>query len=67
MPTGESFGRLSPREAKETCVAHLCPNCGSDHHITVEQVLSGDKTITLCHCRKCGHSWHPVVKEVSES
>jgi DNA-directed RNA polymerase subunit M/transcription elongation factor TFIIS len=66
MSTSEFF-RFSPRQAKEVCVAHLCPSCGTEHHITVEQVLSGDKTVTLCHCRACGHSWHPVVKETRES
>jgi DNA-directed RNA polymerase subunit M/transcription elongation factor TFIIS len=54
---------MLPRQVKETCVAHMCPNCGTEHHITVEQVLSGDKTVTLCHCRACGHSWHPVVSD----
>jgi DNA-directed RNA polymerase subunit M/transcription elongation factor TFIIS len=67
MPSGESFGQTSRRQAKEACAAHLCPNCGTDHHITVEQVLSGDKAVTMCHCRKCGHSWHPVIKDMRES
>ena len=31
----ETFGPLSPRQAKEACVAHVCPKCGTDHHVTV--------------------------------
>jgi DNA-directed RNA polymerase subunit M/transcription elongation factor TFIIS len=68
MPTGEFVNPLYLRQAaKKTCVAHLCPQCGTDHHVSVEQELRGDKTVTWCHCRACGHSWHPVVQEARES
>jgi DNA-directed RNA polymerase subunit M/transcription elongation factor TFIIS len=66
MPTGESRNP-SPRQAKETCVAHQCPKCGTDHHVSVEQVLRGDTMVTWCHCRACGHSWHPVAQKARES
>jgi uncharacterized protein YndB with AHSA1/START domain len=62
MSTGESL-TSSWRQAKETCIGHHCPNCGTDHHVSVEQVVRGDKTVAWCHCRACGHSWHPVVQE----
>jgi DNA-directed RNA polymerase subunit M/transcription elongation factor TFIIS len=69
MPTGDPLGQLSPRQAKEVCAAHLCPQCGVDHHVTVEQVLRGDTLVTWCHCRACGHSWHPIIhnRDTSES
>ncbi|RPI53577.1 MAG: hypothetical protein EHM55_13415 [Acidobacteria bacterium] len=61
MSIGETPDSSSRQQVKEACVAHTCPNCGADHHVTVEQVLRGDSIVTLCHCRACGHSWHPVV------
>lgn len=56
-----------PKEAKAACAAHMCPNCGNDHHVSVEQVLRGETMVTWCHCRACGHSWHPVLTEARES
>jgi DNA-directed RNA polymerase subunit M/transcription elongation factor TFIIS len=47
--------------AKNTCVAHTCPQCGVPDHVTVEQELSGDESVIRCHCRACGYSWHPVA------
>jgi formate dehydrogenase maturation protein FdhE len=47
--------------AKATCTAHLCPKCGVPDHVSVEQELLGKESIIRCHCRLCGHSWHPVV------
>ena len=38
-----------------------CPQCGLPDHVTAERVLIGHMTLTLCHCRFCGHSWHPQV------
>jgi DNA-directed RNA polymerase subunit M/transcription elongation factor TFIIS len=66
MATGESLNP-SPRQAKESCVAHLCPSCGTEHHVTVEQVLRGETMVIWCHCRACGHSWHPVLSEARKS
>ena len=63
MPTGEPSSQLSPQKIKDACVAHMCPKCGTDHHVTIEQVLRGDTSVTWCHCRACGHSWHPVIHE----
>jgi DNA-directed RNA polymerase subunit M/transcription elongation factor TFIIS len=57
----DSQPRTLSEHAKSTCVAHLCPQCGLADHVTVEQVLSAGECITLCHCRACGYSWHPVV------
>jgi DNA-directed RNA polymerase subunit M/transcription elongation factor TFIIS len=45
----------------------MCPKCGTDHHVTVEQVLRGETMVTWCHCRACGHSWHPVMTDVPEA
>jgi hypothetical protein len=28
-----------------------------------ERVIEGDVTVTRCHCRACGHSWHPQVED----
>ena len=53
--------------AKSICVAHLCPGCGIGDHVAVEQVLAGAECSTLCHCRACGNSWHPVVTESNPS
>jgi len=50
------------RESKSRCTAHLCPNCGLPDHVTAERVLVGDLSLTLCHCRMCGHSWHPQIE-----
>jgi transcription elongation factor Elf1 len=50
------------RESKSLCTAHQCPNCGLADHVTVERVVSGDVALTLCHCRICGHSWHPQIE-----
>ncbi len=66
MPTGQSLDSLSPRKVKDTCVAHLCPKCETSHHVSVEQVLRGETTVTWCHCRACGHSWHPVVQDAHD-
>lgn len=66
MPTEGSVNASSPRAVKDTCVAHLCPKCGTSHHVSVEQVLRGDTTVTWCHCRACGYSWHPVVQEARD-
>lgn len=57
-------GALS--KAKALCVAHTCPKCRA-HHVTVEQVLNSGKTMTRCHCRSCGHSWHLVIQDSVES
>ena len=40
---------------------------GADHHVSVEQVLRGDTLVIWCHCRACGHSWHPVAQETLDS
>ncbi len=66
MPTEQSQDSLSPRKVKDTCVAHLCPTCGTDHHVSVELVLRGDTTVRWCHCGACGYSWHPVVQEARD-
>jgi len=63
----ETVDPLSARKVKEACVEHMCPKCGTDHHVTVEQVLRGETIVTWCHCRACGHSWHPMVQETRES
>lgn len=52
-------------EAKSHCTDHHCPKCGLPDHVTAELVLVGDAAVTVCHCRVCGHSWHPHV--VSDS
>jgi hypothetical protein len=31
-------------------------------HVTAECVLIGEVRLTVCHCRVCGHSWHPQVE-----
>jgi transcription elongation factor Elf1 len=45
-------------ESKSLCTAHVCPHCGQIDHVTAERVFIGSTTVTLCHCRACGHSWH---------
>jgi uncharacterized Zn finger protein len=55
----ELQGLLS--ESKSLCVAHQCPNCGTQEQVTAERVVEGNVTVTRCHCRACGHSWHPQV------
>jgi DNA-directed RNA polymerase subunit M/transcription elongation factor TFIIS len=59
------LGTSGRNGTKEVCTAHRCPECGTDHHVSVERVLTGDKMVTMCHCRACGHSWHPVVEQAS--
>jgi len=56
----------STNVTKSACVAHICPNCGTDHQVSVEQILQGGNIVTRCHCRACGHSWHPVVTRTSD-
>jgi transcription elongation factor Elf1 len=51
---------LSKDKTRSVCTSHHCPSCGVDEHVTVERVVEGAVTITRCHCRACGHSWHPV-------
>jgi len=46
-------------ESKSLCSDYVCPNCGLPDHVTAERVLIGNVTLTRCHCRLCGHSWHP--------
>ena len=67
MPTEEPLQSVTPIQAKSTCVAHQCPKCYITHHVSVEQVLTGDITVIWCHCRACGHSWHPVRQETRDS
>ena len=52
-------------ESKSLCVAHKCPQCHATGHVTVEHILTGAMTVTRCHCRACGHSWHPVVEKTT--
>jgi hypothetical protein len=49
------------RESKSLCTDHDCPNCGIHDHVTAERVLIGEVSLTVCHCRMCGHSWHPQI------
>jgi len=46
------------------CVDHACPRCGEREHLTVERVIIGKQIVTRCHCRVCGHSWHPEESAV---
>ena len=32
------------------------------YHVTTERVLTGELSMTLCHCRSCGHSWNPHIE-----
>ena len=50
-----------PGESRSLCTDHHCPNCGVPDHVTTERVFVGTLSLTLCHCRMCGHSWHPHV------
>ena len=50
------------RQSKSLCTDHDCPKCGMRHHVTAECVLIGEMTLTVCHCRVCGHSWHPQIE-----
>jgi len=62
VPTRMSnFGTLLD-ESKSLCRDHDCPSCGEPDHVTAERVLIGNETLTLCHCRLCGHSWHPRIE-----
>ena len=45
-----------------TCAAHQCPSCGVVEHVTTERVIVGPTAVILCHCRACGHSWHPQTE-----
>lgn len=49
------------RKSKSLCKDHDCPQCGTRDHVTAECVLVGHLTVFVCHCRVCGHSWHPQV------
>jgi hypothetical protein len=49
-------------ESKTLCSDHQCPQCGFPDHVTAERVLAGEATLTVCHCRLCGHSWHPQIE-----
>jgi ribosomal protein L37AE/L43A len=62
MPEFESFEPLSV-QAKSLCVAHQCPSCGTHEQVTVERVIEGLTSVTRCHCRACGHSWHPQLDD----
>lgn len=48
-------------ESKSLCDSMLCPACGVPARITAERVIEAGRSVTRCHCRACGHSWHPVV------
>jgi transcription elongation factor Elf1 len=48
-------------EAKSLCTAHQCPLCGTHEQVTAERVIVGTVSVTQCHCRACGHSWHPQI------
>ena len=50
------------RKSKSLCQDHDCPECGTSDHVTAEVRLIGNITMTVCHCRVCGHSWHPHVE-----
>lgn len=52
---------LLSEHAKTLCVDHQCPSCGAIDRVTVERVVINGTAITHCHCRTCGHSWHPNV------
>ena len=49
------------RDARSACLDHQCPACGTHDRVTVEQVVTGDRVLTQCLCRACGHVWHPQV------
>ena len=50
------------RESESLCDSILCPECGVVAFVTAERVIEGNQSITRCHCRACGHSWHPQVE-----
>jgi len=50
------------RKSKSLCKDHDCPECGTRDHVTSEVLLIGNVTMTVCHCRVCGHSWHPHIE-----
>jgi transcription elongation factor Elf1 len=56
----DAYPRLS--DSASLCTAHECPNCGVAEHVTVERVVVATTVVTLCHCRTCGHSWHPQIE-----
>jgi transcription elongation factor Elf1 len=60
MATPDAQPLLS--ESRSLCTDYQCPNCGAPDHVTAERVLIGHETLTLCHCRICGHSWHPQIE-----
>jgi hypothetical protein len=45
-------------QERSHCVAHHCPACGIAEHVTAERIIEGTRSVTRCHCRACGHSWH---------
>jgi uncharacterized Zn finger protein len=49
-------------ESNSLCSDSVCPNCGAEDSVTAELVLVGNAAVTLCHCRLCGHSWHPRLE-----
>ena len=49
-------------ESNSLCSDYACPNCGAPDSMTAELVLIGNEAVTLCHCRLCGHSWHPRLE-----
>jgi len=58
--TNGSQASMSELLSKSTvCVDHVCPACGAREHVTVERIVVGERVMTWCHCRVCGHSWHP--------
>jgi len=50
------------RRSNALCSDHDCPKCGVGDHVTAEHVLIGEMSLTVCHCRMCGHSWHPRIE-----
>jgi transcription elongation factor Elf1 len=62
VPELQQFLLLS-EHAKSLCTAHQCPWCGTRKQVTAERVIEGNVAVTLCHCRACGHSWHPQVED----
>jgi len=58
-----SLRDLVSAHAKTLCDAHECPHCGAKEHVTVERTVNAGLTITRCHCRVCGYSWHPQIAD----
>ena len=52
-------------ESKSLCVANVCTSCGTHEQVTAERVIEGSLSITRCHCRACGQSWHPQIEPES--